>query len=251
MLRTIAGALSIACVALSSVPAQAASVHVAVAANFTDAAKEIASAFKSRTGHDAILSFGSSGQFYSQITLSAPFEVFLSADELRPAMLEKDGLIVANSRFTYATGKLVLWSADPLLVRGEDTLRAGAFFRIAVANPAAAPYGTAAIETLKALKVYDTLAPKIVQGNSIAQTFQFVDTRNAELGFVALAQVIARPGGSRWLVPQSLYTEIRQDAALLSRGAANPAAVAFMAFLRGPEARKLIEKYGYEVRGSG
>jgi molybdate transport system substrate-binding protein len=229
--------------------AQEGRVHVAVAANFTDAAKEIAAAFKVATGRAAVLSFGSTGQLYSQITLGAPFEVFLSADDLRPAMLEKDGLAVANTRFTYAIGKLVLWSADPNLVTGPETLKAGRFSKIALANPAAAPYGVAALETLKALNVHDALASRIVQGNSIAQTFQFIDTRNAELGFIALAQLGDRPGGSRWIVPSSFHTEIRQDAVLLSRGAASAAARSFVDFLRGPEARKLIERYGYDVRG--
>lgn len=229
----------------------AAETNVAVAANFTDAAKEIATAFKQKTGHQAVLSFGSSGQFYAQITQDAPFQIMLSADEERPRKLVEDGLGVADSRFTYAIGKLVLWSKTQDFVKGEDTLKTSAFNKLSIANPAAAPYGAAAVETLKALGLYDALQPKIVQGNTIAQAFQFIDTGNAELGFVALAQLADNPGGSRWLVPQTLYTPIRQDAVLLKKGASNEAAIAFMSFLRGPDARAIIEKYGYGIAGDG
>jgi len=233
--------------ALVSSNADAADTNVAVAANFTDAAKEIAAAFKQKTGHQAVLSFGSSGQLYTQITQDAPFQIMLSADQARPKKLVADGLAVADSRFTYAIGKLVLWSKTKDFVKGEATLKAGAFSKLAIANPTAAPYGAAAVAALKALKVYETLQPKIVQGNNIAQTFQFVDTGNAELGFIALSQIAAEPSGSRWLVPQTLYPPIRQDAVLLKKGAGNAAAAAFLAFLKGPEARAIIEKYGYGV----
>lgn len=227
--------------------AMAADTNVAVAANFTDAAKEIAAAFKQKTGHQAVLSFGSSGQLYTQITQDAPFQIMLSADEARPKKLIGDGLAVADSRFTYAIGKLVLWSKTKDFVKGEATLKAAMFAKLAIANPVAAPYGAAAVETMKALKVYETLQPKIVQGNNIAQTFQFIDTGNAELGFLALSQIAAEPSGSRWVVPQALYTPIRQDAVLLKKGAGNEAATAFLAFLKGPEARAIIEKFGYGV----
>ncbi len=226
-------------------PAVAAETHVAVAANFTEAAKEIAAAYKQKTGNDAILSFGSSGQLYAQITQDAPFEIMLSADQERPEKAVKDGLGVADSRFTYAIGKLVLWSKSPALVKGEETLKGGTFTKLALANPKGAPYGAAAIETLKALKIYDAVEPKIVEGNNISQTFQFVETGNAELGFVALSQLKGDAGGSRWLVPQADYTPIRQDAVLLNKGTSNPAATAFMSFLKGPEARAVIEKFGY------
>jgi molybdate transport system substrate-binding protein len=234
--------------------ASAAETNVAVAANFTAAAKDIAAAFRQKTGHDAVLSFGSSGQFYTQITQDAPFQVFLSADDERPKKLADEGLGVAGSTFTYAIGKLVLWSKDADLVKGEETLKSGKFAKIAIANPKGAPYGAAAVETLKALKIYDTLEPKIVQGNNISQTFQFVDSGNAELGFVALSQLAGKAGdktgGSRWLVAQNLYTPIRQDAVLLKKGAGNEAATAFLLFLKGPEARAVIEKYGYAVGGN-
>ncbi len=242
-------AVVIAIAALVGGNAVAAETNVAVAANFTDAAKEIAAAFKQKTGHEAVLSFGATGQLYAQITQDAPFQVMLSADDERPKKLVEDGLGVADSRFTYAIGKLVLWSKTKDFVKGEETLRAGAFTKLSIANPTAAPYGAAAVETLKALKIYETLQPKIVQGNNIAQAFQFIDTGNAELGFIALSQLAGNPGGSRWLVPQPLYTPIRQDAVLLKKGAANEAATAFIAFLKGPEARAIIEKYGYEVGG--
>ena len=218
---------------------------MAVAANFTEPAKEIAQLFESKTGHKAVLSFGATGQFYTQITEGAPFQVFLSADESTPKKLADNGLAVADSLFTYAIGKLVLFSTNPTLVTGEQTLRDAKFNKIAIADPATAPYGAAAVETMKALGLYDKLAHKIVQGANIAQTFQFVDTGNAELGFVALSEIIARQGGSRWVVPANLYSAIRQDAALLRSGTDNDAAKAFLAFMKGPEAAKVIEKYGY------
>jgi molybdate transport system substrate-binding protein len=239
----LAGTVAFLCLASSST--FAAQTNVAVAANFTEAAKEIATAFQKKTGHEAVLSFGASGQFYTQITQDAPFQVFLSADDERPKKLVDEGLGVADSRFTYAIGKLVLWSKNADLVKGEETLKAGAFTKLSIANPTAAPYGSAAIETMKALKIYDTLQPKIVQGNSIAQAFQFIDTANAELGFVALSQLAGNTSGSRWMVPAALYTPIRQDAVLLKKGASNEAATAFVTFLKGPEARAVIEKYGY------
>lgn len=225
--------------------ASAGQTNVAVAANFTDAAKEIATAFKQKTGNDAVLSFGASGQFYTQITQDAPFEILLSADADRPKKLVEDGLGVADSRFTYAIGKLVLWSKDPKLVKGEDTLKSAAFAKLSICNPVAAPYGAAAVETMKSLKLYDALKPKFVEGANITQAFQFVATGNADLGFVALSQLTGDDSGSRWMVPQDLYAPIRQDAVLLKKGAGNAAAVAFMSFLKGPEATAIIKKYGY------
>jgi molybdate transport system substrate-binding protein len=231
--------------ASTTAPALAADINVAVAANFTEPAKEIAALFERKTGNKVVFSFGASGQFYTQITQDAPFQVFLSADQERPEKAESEGFAVPGSRFTYAVGKLVLWSRDPNLVKGESTLKDGTFTKIAIANPVAAPYGTAAIETMKALNVYEMLQPKIVQGNSIAQTFQFVDTGNAELGFVALSQVIERKEGSRWLVSNSLYSPIKQDGVLLKKGANNEAAKAFLDFLKGPEAAAIESKFGY------
>ena len=232
-------------VAVLSSPAAAAETHVAVAANFTEPVKQIAVLFKQLTGDDALLSFGASGPLYEQISQGAPFQVFLSADQKRPQQAEKAGLAVPDSEFTYAVGKLVLWSPSLDVSQGEEVLKAGKFAKLSIANPTAAPYGAAAVQTLKALKVYDAAAPKIVQGASIAQAFQFVETGNAELGFVALSQLAQVSKGSRWLVPQPLYTPIRQDAVLLKSGAGDTAAKAFLAFLKGPQARAIIEKFGY------
>lgn len=243
---TVLAALLLAAVVTG--PALAAQTTVAVAANFTEAAKEIATAFKQKTGDEAVLSFGSSGQLYTQVTQDAPFEIMLSADDERPKKAVAEGFGVAGSPFTYAIGKLVLWSKMPDLVKGEDTLKAGAFGKLSIADPKTAPYGAAAVEVLKALNLFEAVQPKIVQGNSIGQAFQFIDTGNAELGFVALAQLKAA-AGSRWLVPQDLYTPIRQDAVLLKKGAASEAALAFMSFLKGPEALAIIGKFGYAVAG--
>ncbi|BAL77781.1 molybdate ABC transporter substrate-binding protein [Bradyrhizobium cosmicum] len=229
--------------------AKAAQTNVAVAANFTEAAKEIAAAFRQKTGHEAVLSFGASGQFYTQITQGAPFQVFLSADDSRPKKLVEDGLAVPGSRFTYAIGKLVLWSKSPGVVKGEETLKAASFAKLSICNPAAAPYGAAAVEAMKALKLYEALQPKLVEGATITQAYQFVETGNAEVGFVALSQLTGSDAGSRWVVPQDLYNPIRQDAVLLKSGAGSDAASAFIGFLHGPEARAIIEKYGYVLDG--
>jgi molybdate transport system substrate-binding protein len=228
-------------------PAGADVTHVAVAANFTEPAKEIAALFKQKTGHEAVLSFGASGAFFTQITHGAPFEVFLSADSERPKAAVDGGFAVAGSLFTYAIGKLVLWSRVIDVTDGEAALKAGKFQKLSIANPVSAPYGTAAVETMKALGVYDALKPKIVEGNSIAQAFQFVDTRNAELGFVALSQLHGQTEGTRWEVPLRLHAPIRQDAVLLKTGADSEASKAFLAFLKGPEARAIIEQFSYSL----
>jgi|SRR5688572_18410519 len=220
-------------------------VHVAVAANFTEPAKEIAQLFQRSTGHIVLLSFGSTGQLYTQITQDAPFEIFVAADQETPRKAVTEGLAVADSLFTYAVGKTVLYSSSLDLSKGETVLRDGRFQKIAVSNPSTAPYGTAAIETMKSLGLYEKLQQKIVQGNNIAQTFQFVETGNAELGFVALSQVVKRERRSIWIVPDTLYSPIRQDAVLLNKGAGNETARAFQTFLKSPEALKVIEKYGY------
>jgi len=248
MLKTLRLALA-AALALTLAPAAlAAEVPVAVAANFTEPAKEIAAAFAARTGNHAILSFGSSGQFYTQITQGAPFEVFLSADPDRPKRIEQEGLGVPGTRFTYAIGQLVLWSKTPGLVDGQGVLARGAFNKISIADPAAAPYGVAAVQTMTRLGVYAKLASKIVKGSSITQAYQFVQTGAAELGFVALSQVINDPSGSRWGVPTNLHAPIVQQAILLWKGDKDAAARAFLQFLKGPEALAIIERYGYTVR---
>jgi len=224
-------------------------VPVAVAANFTEPAKEIAAAFQKATGNTAVLSFGPSGGFYAQISHGAPFEVFLSADDERPKKAETEGFAVTGTRFTYAVGRLVLYSRTPGLVDDKgQVLSAGRFDKLAIADPGAAPYGQAAIETLTRLGLYDRLKPRIVQGSSIAQAYEFTASGAAELGFVAQSQVIKVQGGSRWLVPESLHSPIVQDAVLLKPGANDPAAKAFMAFLQSPPAREIIRRYGYDVR---
>lgn len=225
--------------------ARAGEVTVAVAANFLSAAREIGAGFSAETGHRAVFSFGSTGQLYVQISQGAPYDVFLAADRARPDMAVREGLAVAGSRFTYATGRIVLYSRDSALVRGPDTLTAGAFEHIAIANPATAPYGAAAVEAMAALGVYATLEDRIVRGANIAQTFQFVETGNAALGFVALGQLAGSDAGSRWLVPEALHAPIAQDSVLLERGADNEAARAFLTYLRGPAARAIKEKHGY------
>jgi molybdate transport system substrate-binding protein len=244
--RTILG--FVAALAIAG-PALAAQTQAAVAANFTEPAKEIAAAFQKATGHRAVLAFGSSGQFLTQISHGAPFEVFLSADAERPAKAEQDGLAVKGTRFTYAVGRLVLYSRTPGLVDARGAvLTSGKFQKLAIAEPTAAPYGEAAVEAMTRLGVYGALQPKIVKGASITQAYQFVSTGAAEVGFVALSQVIDEPGGSRWTVPANLHAPIDQQAILLLTGRKNAAAKAFLAFLKGPQAKGIIRKYGYEVR---
>jgi molybdate transport system substrate-binding protein len=229
--------------------AHAGDVQVAVSANFTEPAKEIAAAFQKATGNAALLSFGPSGGFYAQISHGAPFEVFLSADDERPKKAEAEGFAVPGTRLTYAVGRLVLYSRSPGMVDDKgQVLASGRFDKLAIADPGAAPYGQAAIETLTKLGLYDRLKPRIVQGASIAQAYEFTASGAAELGFVAQSQVIKVSGGSRWLVPESLHAPIVQDAVLLKPGAADPAAKAFLAFLKSPPAREIIRRYGYDVR---
>jgi molybdate transport system substrate-binding protein len=225
---------------------QAAEVKVAVAANFTAAMKEIVAAFEAATGHSLLVSYGSTGKIYAQIVNGAPFEVFLAADQARPQRLVEEGR--ASGRFTYAVGRLVLWSADPELVDAEGAvLRRAEFRRLAIANPVTAPYGAATAQVLEGLNLMQSLESRLVRGDNIAQTYQFVVTRNAELGFVAQAQVALQPMGSRWPVPLELYDPIRQDVVLLQKGRDNPAARALMDYLAGPEARAVIERFGYGV----
>ncbi|WP_174802154.1 molybdate ABC transporter substrate-binding protein [Martelella limonii] len=226
-------------------------VTVAVAANFTGTAEEIAEAFHDETGHDVLLSFGSTGRLYAQIIHGAPFDVYLAADVSRPARAIAEGFAVAGSAFTYALGALVLYSVDPDLVDGDGSvlLHPERFGKLAIANPATAPYGTAAVEAMQALGVYDRLADRLVTGENITQAYQFVATGNASLGFVALSQVIDRKDGSRYEIPETLYAPIAQDAVLLKTGANNLAARAFMSFLKGDVARKIVGNHGYRLPG--
>ena len=232
--------------------AEAAEVSVAVAANFSVPMQKIAAAFEQDTGHRARLVSGATAKFYTQIKNGAPFQVLLAADDQTPALLEREGLGVAGSRFTYATGRLLLWSRQPGLVDDQgEVLRTGKFAHLAIADPKLAPYGAAAVEVLKGLGLLAALTPRLVQGNSIAQTYQFVATGNAELGFVAVSQVFSADGkltqGSAWRVPAQLHAPIRQDALLLASGKGNPAALALLDYLRGDKARALIRAFGYEL----
>lgn len=236
---------------LLSLAASAETVQVAVAANFTAPMQEIATDFEKDTGHKAVLSFGATGKFYAQITNGAPFEVFLAADDETPAKLEKELLIVPHSRFTYAIGKLVLWSAQEGTVDAKgDVLKTGEFKHLSLANPKTAPYGAAAVEVLKKLGTFERVEGCIVQGENIAQAHQFVATGNAQLGFVALSQVYKDgklTSGSAWIVPNSLYAPIRQEATVLAKGLHNPAAKALADYLKSDKARAVIKSYGYEL----
>ncbi|MNO35608.1 Molybdate-binding periplasmic protein precursor [compost metagenome] len=231
--------------------ALAGEVQVAVAANFTAPIQAIASDFEKDTGHKLVAAYGATGQFYSQIKNGAPFEVFLAADDTTPAKLEKEGESVAGSRFTYATGKLVLWSAQVgyVDVKG-DVLKQNQFKHLSIANPKAAPYGLAATQVMDKLKLSTALAPKLVEGQSITQALQFVSTGNAELGFVALSQVYKDgriSSGSAWIVPEQLHDPIKQEAVILNKGKDNPAATALVNYLRGPKAAAVIKSYGYTL----
>jgi len=255
--------------AVCACAAQAGEVHVAVAANFAAPMARIAQSFTATTGHVVKLSSGATGKFYSQIVAGAPFELLLAADAETPRRLVEEGHAVGSSRFTYATGRLVLWSATPGFVDAQGAvLASGRFAHLAIASPKVAPYGRAAMEVLRARGLADALAPKLVTGESIAQAFKFVATGNAELGFVALSQVIAagppqgdqRPlggqtpkalggalaVGSSWHVPASLHAPILQDAVLLKAGEHDPAAAALLAYLKSEPAREIMRTFGYE-----
>ena len=238
------------------VAAQAGEVTVAVAANFTAPMQKIAKAFEQDTGHKAQLAFGATGKFYAQIKNVAPFAVLLAADDETPARLEKEGLAVAGTRFTYATGRLVLWSKSANLVDDKgEVLRSPrldqlGIHKIAMADPKLAPYGIAAMEVINKLGVQTNVIPKLVQGESIGQTYQFVSTENAQLGFVALSQISIDgriTQGSAWVVPQSMHAPLKQDAVLLNAGKDNAAAHALLKYLQGDTAKAIITRYGYAL----
>jgi molybdate transport system substrate-binding protein len=225
-------------------------ISVAVAANFTAPMQQIAAAFEKETGHKVQAAYGSTGKFYAQIKNGAPFEVLLSADDETPARLIKENAAVVASPFTYAIGKLVLWSAKPAVVDGAGAvLKNGGFAHLALANPKLAPYGAAAVEVMKALDVYDAVQTKLVTGESIGQTHQFISTGNALLGFVALSQVLkdGKMEGSAWIVPARLYAPIRQDAVILEKGKGKPAAEALMQYLKSDKAKAIIQSFGYAL----
>ena len=229
----------------------AAEVQVAVAANFAEPIKAIAVVLEKTTGHKLVVTLGATGKLYAQIKNGAPFDLLLSADKKTPELLEKEGLAQLGSRFTYATGKLVLWSADAKLVDAKgEVLKNGKFRKIAYATPKLAPYGAAAEQVIDTLGLTSVLTPKLVQGESIGQTFNFVQTGNAELGFVALSQVLEGgklKNGSMWVIPQHLYVPIQQDAVVLQRAAGNPAAQALVKLLKSPNIKDLVHSYGYDI----
>lgn len=226
-------------------------VQVAVAANFTGPMQIIAAAFEKATGHKALLAFGSSGKFYAQIKNGAPFQVLLSADDKIPARLEREGIAIAGTRFTYAIGQLALWSARESMVDHQGAvLKQGSYKHLAIANPKLAPYGAAAIEVLKNLALLEAAQAKLVQGENIAQTYQFVASGNAEIGFVSLSQVF-RDGklaqGSAWIVPAKYHAPIRQDVVLLANGKTNAAAKALMQYLKSDQAKAVMRAHGYAI----
>lgn len=236
---------------LAIATAHADEVTVAVAANFTGPMQVISVLFERDTGHKASLAFGATGGFYAQIRNGAPFEILLSADDETPARLIKEGNGIAGSNFTYAIGKVVLWSADAKLIDAKgEVLKKGGFKHIAIANPKTAPYGAAALQVMGKLGVADNLKPLFAQGDNITQTYQFVATGAAELGFVAYSQVIKNGQigtGSGWIIPGNLYDPIRQDAVLLAKGKDKPAAIALLNFLRSEKAQAVIKSFGYEL----
>jgi len=251
LLTTLSRVLILLALLLVGQTSWAASVLVAVAANFSKPMTEIAAEFEKATGHSAKLSFGSSGKFVSQIENGGPFEVLLSADEKGPQKLVQSGLAVPSSQFTYALGKLVLWSAKPGYVDDQGKiLTTGGFKHLALADPKLAPYGRAAFDVLEKMGLMEKLQPLFVQGENIAQTYQFVSSANAELGFIALSQVIENGkivNGSGWIIPGDYYAPIRQSAVLMKKGAENPAAAALLDYLKSAPALAIIEKYGYDL----
>jgi len=238
-------------VTMAVTPAFAEQVLVAVAANFIPPFREIALEFEKSTGHQLQVSGGSSGNFYTQIKNGAPFDVFFSADMERPKKLEEEGFGVKDSRFTYAIGRLVLWSPNADLIKGEETLRFKQYKRLAIANPKTAPYGLAAMQAMQKLALWDSLQPQIVMGENLGQTMGFIESGNAQLGFVALSQIMdpkIKDQGSRWDVPTNLHEPIKQDVILLTKGKENVAAKALVEFIGGSQAKAIIGRYGYELK---
>jgi molybdate transport system substrate-binding protein len=236
---------------LANAPVFAVEVNAGVASNFSAPMKQIAALFEQQSGDTVKLSFGSTGKFYAQIKGGAPFDVFFAADTATPQRLEEEGLTVNGSRFVYALGKLVLWSAQPNFVDDQGrVLRKGDYEKLAIADPKLAPYGMAAKQTLEKLAMWNSIRDKLVMGENITQAYQFVATGNAELGFVALSQVM-RDGkvsaGSSWLVPPDMYKPIRQSAVLLSGAKDKAAAQAFLDFLKSDKAAAVIRSYGYAL----
>lgn len=221
-------------------------VTVAAASNFTAPMKALAAEFERASGNEVKLAFGSSGKLYAQISNGAPFQVLFSADQAKPIALEEAGLAVPGSRFTYAIGALALWSAKANL--DNEALKQLMGGRLALANPRLAPYGVAAVEVLANLELEEKTRANWVRGENISQTFQFIDSGNADVGFVALSQVMKGgeiKKGSAWIIPPELYRPIRQDAVLLLSAKNNPAALELLEFMRSPQARNIIHSFGY------
>ncbi len=230
---------------------RAETIHIAVASNFVEPAKALAAQFRTTSGHEVTISAGSSGKFFAQIRHGAPYQAFFSADQHKPQALEKAGLTVPGSRFTYAVGVLALWSPKPGFIENNPArLSAGQFNKLALANPRHAPYGMAAMEVLQQLQLVRSTQTRLIQGENIAQAFQFVRSGNADLGFVALSQIMRKGRlvpGSAWIVPDGLHGPIRQDAVLLKRGAGSAATRAFLDFVRSDPALQTIGAYGYRI----
>jgi molybdate transport system substrate-binding protein len=226
-------------------------VHVAVAANFSNSMKSLVTEFEKTSDYQIVLSFGSSGKFYAQIKQGAPYELFFSADQAKPDALQKDGLVIANSRFTYATGRLAVWSARPDFSNEIETnLKKGAFNKLALANPKLAPYGAATLEVLKYLSLLESTQSKWVRGENVAQTYQFVSSGNADLGFISLSQLLGTKKvkqDSYWLVPDYMHHPIKQDVVLLRSAEKSQGAKAFLDFIHSNKAQKIIAEYGYLV----
>lgn len=228
-------------------------IQAAVASNFYSPFKKIAHQFEKDTGNKVQIISGSTGKLYAQIMHGAPFELFLAADQRRPKLLEKNGSAISGTRFTYALGKITLWSATPNIISGDgkSILQARKFKHIAIANPRTAPYGKAALQTMQKLGLWNEVRPLVVQGENIGQTFQFVASQNAELGFVALSQILDPKNkikGKRWDVPEKLYDSLKQDVVILKKGNSNPGAKALWEYLQSNAAKLIIKKYGYGLQ---
>lgn len=251
MRKTIFSALICSTLLLGASLTQAETVNVAVAANFTAPMKELAPIFEKATGDKLAISYGSTGAFYTQIKNGATFDILLAADDTTPQRLVKESLASASSRFTYAIGKLVLWSSDRQLVKNNaDVLTQPAVKYIAIADAKLAPYGLAAVEFLNQQGLYNKVKNKFVIGDNIGKTFQFVKTGNAQVGFIALSQCYKNgkfTSGSGWIIPQKYYTPIKQDAVLLQHGQSNAGAERFLKFLKtSPEVAQIRQAYGYD-----
>lgn len=245
--RLLATLVLLSASAVLTASAMAAEVRVAVATNFIAPAGQIAAAFEIGTGHEVRLSSGSTGALYAQITQGAPFAILLAADELRPSRAVDEGYGVADTMFTYAIGRLALFSPLLDMSDGQAALAGGDFTHLAIADPETAPYGAAALEVLEALDLSAYILPKLVTGQSVAQALQFVKSGNAEIGLLAVSQVLDEPMGQVWRIPATFHAPIRQDAVLLRMGEGNEAAHAFLTFLKSDEAHKIIDQYGYDV----